>query len=255
MNFGISGKRVLIVGGSKNIGAAIAKEFAKEDCKIVLVSRNKKKLKNIIHEIGGANRENDFLEANLLDNGEPTIVAKKLISKFNIFDIVVHNIGGALGIKDPLADVENWNLVWRFNVGIAIEMNKFLIPPMIKNKWGRIIHISSIAAEAGELKGGSVAYAASKAYLNSYVKGLGRYYADKNVIFSALMPGAVLSEGKYWEKIKESNPKLLQNYLNEHQSIGRLGTPEEIAPFAVFMASEQASFACGSIVPIDGGRI
>ena len=67
------------------------------------------------------------------------------------------------------------------------------------------------------------------------------------------MPGAVLSKGKYWDRIKKSNPKLLKNFLNEHQSIGRLGTPREISPFAVFLASEQASFACGSIFPIDGG--
>ena len=142
MNFGISGKRVLIVGGSKNIGAAIAKAFILEGCKIVLVSRDKNRLIKTISEIDGTDKKHGFIDANLLDNGMPTIISKKLLAKYNNFDIVVHNVGGALGIKDPLADIENWDLVWRFNVGIAIEMNKLLIPPMINNHWGRVIHIS-----------------------------------------------------------------------------------------------------------------
>jgi len=259
MDFGISGKRVLITGGSKNIGAAITRAFAAEGAIVTLVSRDVDKLRALIEEIGGEKGGHGFVSANLLDSGEPTRVVRELLAKQGAFDIVVHNVGGALGIKDPLGPVEDWNSVWNFNVGIAIEMNTILIPPMQEQRWGRIVHISSVSAEMGELRlqpyGGSIPYAAAKAYLNAYVKGIGREIARYNIVVSALMPGAILSKEKYWDRLRKTNPTLVSDYLREHHSIGRFGKAEEIAPFAVFMASEQASFACASIIPIDGGRI
>lgn len=259
MNFGIADRKVLITGGSSGIGAAIAKAFAAEGSKVTIVSRSEDKLKALIEEIGGAAGGHGFFSADLLENGAPTRVVKELLNQHKIFDIVIHNVGGALGIKDPLGSIEDWNLVWRFNVGIAIEMNSLLVPPMRKKRWGRIIHISSISAVLGELRlnpyGGALPYAAAKSYLNAYVRGLGRELADENIVVTGLMPGALISNGKYWDNLSKSNPQLVSNYLREHQTIGRFGKAEEIAPFAVLLGSEQASFACGSIIPIDGGRL
>lgn len=259
MNFGINGKKVLITGASKGIGAAIARAFAAEGCKVSIVARHEEKLKQLIEEIGGAKETHDFLSADLREAGAPTRVAKELLARHESFDIVVHNVGGALGCKNPLSPVEDWNRVWQFNVGIAIEMNALLVPPMQKQRWGRIIHISSISAELGEPRqhpyGGALPYAAAKAYLNAYVRGLGRELAEENIVVTALMPGAILSEGKYWDKLRKANPDIVSDFLCRYYAIGRFGKAEEIAPFAVFLASEQASYAASSIVPIDGGRI
>jgi len=259
MNLGIAGKRVLITGGSRGIGKTIAKAFATEGSQVTLVARDEVMLKTVIEEIGGKKKGHSFFPANLLEKDAPTRIAKELLNKHKFFDIVVHNVGGALGIKDPIGPMTDWEKVWKFNVGISIEMNSLLVPPMCKKGWGRIIHISSVSAVLGELRlnpyGGSIPYAASKSYLNAYVRGLGRELADQNVVVSAIMPGAIISEGKYWDILHRENPKLVKQYLEEHHSIGRFGKAEEIAPFVVMMASEQASFACGSILSIDGGRI
>ena len=259
MDFGITGKKVLVTGGSKGIGAAIAKAFAAEGSRVTIVSRNEDKLREIVEKIGGANEGHGFLSADLLESGAPTRIVKELLDQHKLFDIVVHNVGGALGIKDPLGQIEDWSLVWRFNVGIAIEMNALLVPRMLEKAWGRIIHISSISAVLGELRlnpyGGAIPYAAAKSYLNAYVRGLGRELAEENIVVTALMPGAIISKGKYWDRLGKTNPELVSHYLKEHHSIGRFGNAEEIAPFAVLLGSEQASFACGSIIPIDGGRI
>lgn len=259
MDFGIQDKRVLIVGGSKNIGAAIAKAFADEGCKLSLVSRNEDKLKSIIEGLSGGAGEHDYIAADLREQGAPTQISQEFLARHKGFDIVVHCVGGALGQKDCLGAVENWEAVWKFNVGIAIEMNAILIPVMRQKKWGRVIHISSISAELGdplqEPYGGALPYAASKSYLNAYVKGLGKELAKDNVVVTALMPGVVLSEGKYWDKLQKENPVLVKEFLDQYYPIGRFAKPEEIAPFAVFMGSEQASYAAGSIVPISGGRI
>ncbi len=259
MDLGIKGKRVLITGGSKGIGAAIAKDFANENCMLTIVSRDEGRLKQKIDEIGGTAKGHDYIVSNLREPGEPTRVAQELISKHKNIDIVVHNVGGALGQKNPLGKVEDWNSVWRFNVGVAIEMNAILIPEMQARSWGRVVHISSISAELGEPLsepfGGALPYAAAKAYLNAYVKGLGREMAKDNVVVSGVMPGVVLSQGKYWDKLKDQNQQLVNEFINQYYPIGRFADAEEISPFVVFLASDKASFASGSIMPISGGRI
>jgi len=259
MNLGIKGKRVLITGGSKGIGAAIAKAFANERAKVSIISRNEEKLKQTMDEIGSEAAGHEYIVSNLRESQEPTRVAKELLDKHKTIDIVIHNVGGALGQKDPLGKIEDWNTVWHFNVGIAIEINAILIPPMKQQGWGRLVHVSSISAELGdpmvEPFGGALPYAAAKAYLNTYVKGLGKELAKDNVVATGVMPGVVLSKEKYWDKLKNENPELVKSFLSQYYPIGRFGKAEEIASFVVFMASEQASFAAGSIVPISGGRV
>jgi NAD(P)-dependent dehydrogenase (short-subunit alcohol dehydrogenase family) len=166
------------------------------------------------------------------------------------FEIVVHNIGGTLRVKDPLSSSAEWEQVWRFNAGIAIEINNLVIPPMVKQGWGRIVHVSSNAAESAR---GSTPYAAAKAFLNTYVRGVGRSFAPTGLVLSAVMPGAFETEGGHWGKIRQDNPSMLDDFLSHYQAIGRLGTAEEITSFLLFLASRQATFATAAIIPVDGG--
>ena len=259
MDLGIAGRLVLITGGSNGIGAAAARAFANEGCRVICVARRKDRLEQIIAELGGAQAGHGYMAVDLLVPNEATAAIHSLANQFGNFDIVLHNLGGALGIKEPLAGVEQWQRVWNFNAGIAIAINNLLVPFMKKNAWGRVIHISSISGKIGEPRlspfGGSLPYAAAKAYLNAYVQGLGRELAEHNIVVCALMPAAVLSEGKYWDKVSKQNPELARTFLERHHSIRRFGKPEEIASFATFMASQHASFACGALIPIDGGRV
>lgn len=191
--------------------------------------------------------------------GEPAKVINNIVNKRGGFDIVVHNLGGALGVKDIFSSADEWLDVWKFNVGISIEINNILIPIMVRNGWGRVIHMSSISSTAGEPTapefGGAIPYAASKAYINSYVQGIGRELANKNVLVNAVLPGAVRSEGKYWDKMTINNPKIVENFIARHSSIGRFAEPEEIASLVVFLASERATYTAGALVPVDGGRV
>jgi 3-oxoacyl-[acyl-carrier protein] reductase len=259
MDLGISGKRVLITGASRGIGGATAKAFAAEGASVLGIARKDEQLKNLIEELGGESKGHGWITANLREQGEPARAAKILLNRYNKIDIVIHNVGSALGVKNLFAPVNDWQRVWQFNVGVAIEMNAILIPPMQVQQWGRVIHISSISGAIGEPMsepfGGSIPYAAAKAYLNMYVKGLGRELAKDNIVVSALLPAALRSEGKYWDKMCKQNPEIADQFLDRHHAIKRFGTAEEIAPFAVFMASEQASFANAALIPIDGGRL
>ena len=249
MKINLKNKKVLIVGSSKNLGKDLAIKFSNLNCKVTLLSRNKKELTKLHNLIGGYKKGHEFYPIDLMKN-------KDLNSEFGknkAFDIIIHTIGGALGVNNPLAQINDWNEVWRFNVGVSIQINNLFIPKMLKKKWGRIIHVSSITGEIGEDLGGPIAYSASKAYLNNYVKSMGKFYAKDNIIISAVMPGALKSKGKYWEKVEKKNPKLLKKFLENKQSIGRLGKASEISPFIILLASEHSSFASGSIFPIHGG--
>ena len=252
MDLGITGKRVLVTGASQGIGRAIALDFAREGCRVAVVARREKELRDVVEEMGGTGKGHSYYAADLMEPGAPTRVAEELLAQAGVFDIAVHNIGGTLQVKDPLSPMEQWREVWQFNVGIAIEMNALLIPPMQEKHWGRIIHVSSISAE--NLRG-SGPYGAAKAYLNAYTKVLARGIAQTGVIVSAILPGAIIAEGGHWDNIRKHNPAMMEDFLRHHHAVGRLGTAEEIAPFAVFMASELVTFAQGALVPVDGGTM
>ena len=129
-------------------------------------------------------------------------------------------------------------------------MNRLIVTAMQARKWGRVVHISSIAAVRGR---SSVPYAAVKAALNTYVRGLGCAVAPDGVIVTAVMPGAILTRDGHWDIVSKDNPEYAQRYLAERIAIRRFGTPEEISDFVVFLCSERSSFFAGAVLPIDGG--
>ena len=259
MDLGIKDKKVIITGASQGIGHAIALAFAKEGCKVSVIARRESLLKEMIDEMGSEKNGHSYYAIDLMEDGAPTKAVKELVKKNGNYDIVVHNVGGTLNVKDILSPMGEWCKVWRFNVGIAIEMNQHLVPSMQAQKWGRIIHISSSSAESLR---GSAPYGAAKAYLNAYTKVLGRALAKDNIVVSALMPGAIYAKGGHWDEnseinvhIKEAFFKKRDDFLRHHHAIGRLGTAEEIAPFVLFMASRYVTFATTSLIPIDGGTM
>ncbi len=252
MDLGISGKRVLVTGATQGLGRAIAIDFAREGCHVAVVARRTDKLRELVENLEGGEKMHCYYSADLMEDGAPSSAVKGLTRNNRHFDIVVHNVGGTLQVRDPLSSMEEWYRVWRYNVGIAIEINSIVIPPMQRQRWGRIIHISSISAESLR---GSGPYASAKAYMSAYSKILGRSFAADGIVISALLPGAFISDSGHWDNIRKNNPEIMKDFLRHHHAIGRLGTPEEISPFALFMASKWATFATGSLIPVDGGTM
>ena len=251
MDLGIKNKRVLISGGSNGIGKELAYQFAKEGCKLTLLARNKVKLRRIINSIGGKKRGHYFFSIDLLPEGNGTKISKKILKDIGVHEIIVHCVGGGLGVDNPLAKYTDWLKVWRFNVGIAIEINNVFIGPLVKKKWGRIIHISSLAAKDGDAK---IPYASSKSYLNNYLKGLSKLFVNDNIIFSGVMPGPILTKGKGWEKQLKNNPLKIRKFIKNKFAIKRFARENEICPFILLLASKHASYAVGTIITLDGGK-
>ena len=250
MNFKIRNKFALVTGASRGIGEEICRSLAKEGAKIIACSRNKKDLKKLISSLPNSNKH--FLINIDLSNYSNVKKLIKIIKNKKIQpDIIVNNLGGNLGFTNPLGSSEEWRKVMFLNTEVAIELNRSFIPNMIKKKWGRICHISSISAIENQ---GPPAYCASKAALNAYVRSLARYVAEKNVILTSVMPGAVFTKGGYWDKQSKKNPKKVKKYLAERMAIKRFGKVTEISEIVKFLCSDQASFFVGSNVLVDGGQ-
>lgn len=248
MDLGIQNKVALIIGASKNIGKSIAIELANEGAEVWIVARNSKMLKETVSIIPG--NKKGFLVQDLQKKNGPIKLIEKLKRKNIEPDIIVHNMGGSLGVKDPFCSREELREVWDFNLGILHEINIHFLPIMVKKKWGRCIHISTLAVKTNT---GYMAYASSKHALEGYVKTISKEVSAKNVVIAAVAPGLVELQGRYFTNLKLSNPDKLKNYYAEHLPINRMVQPMEIASLVAFMCSEKSSYMAGSIVSIDGG--
>lgn len=251
MELGINGKLALVTGGSRGIGRAIAFSLAREGARVAVISRSLRDLNSLMAEMPGRNKEHLVIALDLEKEKAPQKLFQKLKKGFGIPEIIVHNLGGTLDIKDPFCSIQEWRKVYRVNFEVAVEINSLITPYLRKKKWGRIIHISSISAMENH---GPVTYCAAKAALTAYTRSFGGVVAPDGVVVSAVLPGAVFTKNGYWDIISKRNPRHVKKFLTERQRIGRFGRPEEIANFVVFLCSQLASFNTGSIIPVDGGQ-
>jgi NAD(P)-dependent dehydrogenase (short-subunit alcohol dehydrogenase family) len=251
MNLGIAGRLALVTGAGRGIGRAIAQCLSREGVRVAVVSRTLKDLETLIDEMGGKDRGHLAAAIDLVDDQGPSTLVKRLQEDFGQPSIVVHNIGGTLNIKDPFCSIQDWRKVYRFNFEVAVELNSCLVPHMQKEKWGRVVHISSISAMENH---GPVTYCAMKAALTAYTRSFGGVVAPDGVVVTAVLPGAVFTEQGYWDITSKENPEHVRKFLTERQRIGRFGNPEEIGNFVTFLCSDLASFDTGSVIPIDGGQ-
>ena len=250
MDLGIKGRKALVTGAGRGLGRAIAVALANEGVIIAAVSRTKNDIDELITSIGGESKGHIGIDMDLMPDGAGNDLIKNL-KNFGSIDIVVHNAGGTLDINDPFCSLEEWRKIYRFNFEIALEINRLILPAMQQQKWGRICHISSISAMENH---GPVPYCSMKAALTAYTRSMGGVVAPDGVVITAVLPGAVFTEGGYWDETSKLRPEHVHKYLNERQRIGRFGRPEEIGNYVTYLCSELASFNTGSIVPVDGGQ-
>ncbi|MCS6814504.1 MAG: SDR family oxidoreductase [Cyanobacteria bacterium] len=250
MNLGLEGKSALVVGASRGLGRAIALGLAAEGAQVGVVGRTAADITSLVAEMSQTSHGHWGLARDLMPDNAPTQFAQDLQSYTDRVDILVHNLGGTLGVRDPFCSVDEWRAVWRLNFEIAAELNRCLVPAMQQRQWGRVVHISSIAAT---LSRGSVAYCAVKAALNAYTKNLGCTVAPDGVVISAVMPGVIRHPGSHWDQVAINDPDRVQNFLNNRIAIQRFAAPSEISNMVIFLCSEQAAFMPGAVVPIDGG--
>ena len=249
MDLHIQDRLALVTGASRGIGRAIAAALAREGARVILVARSQDQLEVVRKEITTSKRKHYSYAIDLMAEDGVAHLIKAITTELGEPDIVVHNLGGSFGIQ-AFATSEDWKKVWHFNIGIAHDLNCAFIPGMVKRHWGRIVHLSTLSTFTYN---GYPPYVSAKCALYGYVKSVNREVSKDNVIISAVAPGAIYSEGRYFAKMQKDNPEALEDYFKNHLPIRHLGTAEDIGPVVAFLCSDFASFMAGSIVGIDGG--
>lgn len=252
MDLGIAGKKALVTASSRGLGRGIAQTLAAEGAKVAIAARNQGDIEEVMASIGGETSGHVGIQIDLIPDGSPQTLVQSLKSaNFWPLDIAVHNLGGTLEIGDPFCDIKDWRRVWRINLEVALELNAEILPSMQEREWGRVVHISSIAALENQ---GPVPYCSVKAALTAYTRSMGRVVAPDGIVMTSVLPGAVFTEGGYWDISSVERPEHVKKYLADRMAIHRFGRVDEISGAVAFLCSDHASFCVGSSVPIDGGQ-
>ena len=241
MNLGIEGKTALIVGGTGETGQEVTVALSREGCKIITVSRGAR-----LEETQKALGNGEHHVADLMD---PAALKGFIESVGTPPDIIVHVIGGSLGLRDAMLPSEDYAQVMRLNLGIPHEINRAFIPHMAHphRRWGRIVHFSSNGVK---LATGTVPYVAAKGAVEGYVRNFSKELGPKGIVMSAVSPGPIYTAGRGMYNL---GGEALSTFWKHYVPTSRWGRAEELAAVVAFLCSDKASYMHGAIVDVDGG--
>ena len=162
-------------------------------------------------------------------------------------DIIVHVVGGSIGIRDPLSPADDMIKVWMANLGAGHEINRVFLPGMVERGWGRIVHFSSNGVK---LATGNVPYISAKGAVEAYVRNMSRIYAERGVVISCVAPGPIETPGIF---MYDQSREWTRAFFDKYVPMKRWGKSEEVAGAVALLCSQHASYMAGAIVPVDGG--
>ncbi len=246
MNLGLKNKTALVTGGNKALGKSISLALDQEKTRLIIAAREAELARDFLSPNAG----HLFFDVDLMKDTGPDELLTFIRQNNATPDIAVHNLGGAMGVRETFCDAKQWEEVWHFNLGICHELNCNLIPKMQEQQWGRVIHLSTLSTVSYE---GNAAYVSAKCALDGYVKSMSKQVSSSNVIISAVAPGIIDFEGRFFNKMSKEQPDFVEKFYDNHLPIRRTATAEEVANMIVYMCSEKNSYMPGSIVRIDGG--
>jgi 3-oxoacyl-[acyl-carrier protein] reductase len=232
----------LVTGGSRGIGAAIAKSLAAEGWPVGVNYRSDDAAAEaVVSEITGAGGRATALQGDIADPGTADALFKALEQEFGPVLVLVNNAGVRADGLSPQIDDEDWAKVIDTNLSAAFRLTRRALRPMLKARYGRVVNIASIVGQRANP--GQANYAASKAGLVAMTKTVAAEVARRGVTVNAVAPGLI--ETDMTEGIGEN--------LLEHVPARRAGTPDEVAECVRFLASDGAAYVTGVCLTVDGG--
>ena len=234
---------VLVSGASRGIGKAVAKRFAKEGHFVIGTATTEKGaalIDEYLHDAGGIGRVLDVRDGAQIDK-----LFEEIESVYGAVQVLVNNAGITQdGLLMRMKD-EDWDRVVDTNLTSVYRMSKRAVRGMMKARRGRIINISSVVAQMGNA--GQSNYAATKAGVEGFSRTLAREIGSRQVTINCVAPGLIETD-----MTDELDERLLNSMLDA-VPIGRLGQPEDIAAAVLFLASDEASYITGAVIPVNGG--
>ena len=236
----LKNKKVLITGDTGGIGQSLVKKFLEYGAIVLGTGTNTAKLSKLQNDF-----KIDVEKFSLDDHKNIENFVDKVHKKLNGLDILVNNAGITLDNLSIRLTEENWKKVIDINLTATFLLCKYSIKKMLKNKYGKIINITSIVGHTGNL--GQANYSASKAGINSFSKTLAIEYAKKRININCVAPGFIQTE--MTDKISEEFKKSLINKIPS----GELGRGEDVSNCVVFLASDMADYITGETIHVNGG--
>ena len=246
MEISFKGKKVLVGGASRCIGRSIALAFAAGGADVAICARGIEGVKAAEAELRQHGTKIVGMACDLGDESQVTGFVNDAAKALGGIDVLVNNASG-MGMKD---DESGWLASVNVDLLGTARATRAAIPFLEQSK-GNIVNISSISGLMAVPR--TLPYAAIKAALINYTMGQGLALAPKRIRVNAIAPGSIEFPGGIWESRKTSDPELYQQRL-EGIPWGRLGSPEEIAKVALFLASDLASWVTGQTIVVDGGQ-
>jgi 3-oxoacyl-[acyl-carrier protein] reductase len=243
---GLVDKKVAIVtGGAQGIGAAIVDRLASEGANIAVVDINAEKAAEVAAAVRAKGVEAESYKVDVSNTDDVKVLVAEITKRFGRVDILVNNAGITRdGLLMTMSE-QDWDLVLAVNLKSIFNFIKSVARPMVKQKGGSIINVSSVVGLMGNA--GQINYSASKAGVIGVTKSSAKELAGRNIRVNAIAPGYI--QTAMTDKLDEK----ARNALMEHIPSKRLGQPEDVANAVLFLASELSSYITGEVIRIDGG--
>ena len=237
-------KTAIITGGGTGIGLATAHAFYQEGAKIILFGRRKEKLEKAVEKLGGSAI---IVQGYMTNNNDLDQLINETLHNFQKIDILVNNAGLFNG--SPLHEISDsqWDEIMDINIRSVFQLTRRVLPAMLSQKYGNIIHISSILGLIAVPQ--VAAYNVSKGALNQLSRSIAVEYGASGIRSNSICPGLIATDMTA-DLMKDAD--LMKEWSKEYP-IGRFGKPEDVANACLYLASDESSFVTGITLPVDGG--
>ena len=234
-------KKILITGATGGIGKALVKKFVSLEGVVLATGTKTEKLETLKKDFPNIS----ILKFDISDHSKIEEFIENVSSQLSGLDILVNNAGINMDNLSLRMKEEEWKKVIDVNLGSTFLLCKYVLKKMLKNKYGRIVNITSVVGHTGNL--GQANYAASKAGIIGMSKSLAIEYAKKNITINCVSPGFIQS------KMTESIVESIKAVLTSRIPMARLGTGEDVSNTVAFLSSEAASYITGETIHVNGG--
>ncbi len=242
-----AGRVAVVTGGAKGIGRAVTRALAAGGAKVVVSGRDAAALEEACEDVRRGGGEALAVVADVSKEEDADALCERAVQGFGKADILINNAGVTRdGLLLRMSDGD-WNQVLDTNLKGAFHCVRAFARPMIRQRWGRIVNVSSVIGIIGNA--GQVNYAASKAGLIGLTKAVAKELASRHITVNAVAPGFI--ETAMTEALSEK----VREGLLAQIPLGRLGAPEDVASAVAFLCSEEAAYVTGQVLTVDGGMV
>ena len=232
----------LVTGGSRGIGASCARLLHGAGFAVALHYRRDQQLaERICAELAGSIP----FQADLADDGAAEALVKRVKTQLGGIDVLVNNAGMVRDQLLPFAKLEDFDRIMKVNLRSLVALSKFASKGMIRNRWGRIISISSVLGHTGNF--GQSIYAASKGAITAFTKSIAQDLAQFNILCNCVAPGFIVSD------MTEGLNDDVKQQISDRIALRRFGQPVDVARAVAFLASDNASYITASTIHVNGG--